>query len=81
MPSIVGAVKIISVQGGAIVQFGDALLVQPSSNSKSYAGAGSFVTGDLPRTNNVVSATNTNDPDVKDSTDDQLGSNAGGAVI
>lgn len=66
MPSIVGAVKVISVGSGAVVQFGDALLISPSSTTKSYAGAGSFVTGDLPNTNNAVSGTLTSDPDVND---------------
>lgn len=81
MPAIVGAVKIISVQGGAIVQFGDTLQIRPTSSSKSYAGAGSFLTGDLSRTNNAVSSTNTNDPDVQDTTVNQAGGGAGGAVI
>ncbi|MGG1313615.1 spore germination protein [Cohnella laeviribosi] len=73
MPSIVGAVKILSVGSGAIVQFGDTLQNNPRSTSKTYAGAGSFVTGDLSRTNNAVSATNTNDPDVKDSSNSTVG--------
>jgi hypothetical protein len=73
MPCIVGNVKILSVGSGGVVQFGDALQVSPSSNSKSYAGAGSFLTGDLSRSNNAVSATNTNDPDVQDSTDNNIG--------
>ena len=66
MPSIVGAVKVVSVGSGAVVQFGDTLLISPSSTTKSYAGAGSFVTGDLPVTNNAVSGTLTNDPDLND---------------
>lgn len=66
MPSIVGAVRIVSVGSSAVVQFGDTLLISPSSSTKSYAGAGSFVTGDLPVTNNAVSGTLTNDPDVND---------------
>jgi hypothetical protein len=66
MPSIVGAVRIVSVGSSAIIQFGDCILISPSSSTKSYAGAGSFVTGDLPRTNNAVSGTLTNDPDVSD---------------
>lgn len=73
MPSIVGAVKILSVGSGSVVQFGDALQVSPSSNSKTYAGAGSFLTGDLSRSNNAVSATNTNDPDVQDSSNNEIG--------
>ena len=81
MPSIVGAVKILSVQNSSVVQFGDALQIQPTSTSKTYAGAGSFLTGDLSRTNNAVSATNTNDPDVQDSSKNQVGGGAGGSVV
>ncbi|WP_256757138.1 spore germination protein [Cohnella sp. WQ 127256] len=73
MPCIVGNVKILSVGSGGIVQFGDSLQISPSSISKTYAGSGSFLTGDLSRSNNAVSATNTNDPDVQDSTENNLG--------
>jgi hypothetical protein len=76
MPSIVGNVKILSVGSGAVVQFGDCLQVSPSSTSKTYAGAGSFLTGDLPVTNNAVSATITNDPDVQDSSQNATGGKA-----
>lgn len=68
MPAVVGFVKIISIGSGSIVQFGDALEVSPSSNSKTYAGSGSFLTGSLTNSNNAVSATNTLDPDVQDNT-------------
>jgi len=81
MPSIVGAVKILSVQSSSVVQFGDALQIRPTSSSKTYAGAGSFLTGDLSRTNNAISSTNTNDPDVQDSSNNQAGGGAGGAVV
>ncbi|BBH19592.1 hypothetical protein Back11_09370 [Paenibacillus baekrokdamisoli] len=67
MPSIVGFVKIISVGSASIVQFGDAVQLTPSSSSKTYAGSGSFLTGGLTNANNAVSSTNTNDPDVVDS--------------
>ena len=80
MPSIVGAVKILSVQNSSVVQFGDALQIQPTSTSKTYAGAGSFLTGDLSRTNNAISATNTNDPDAQDSSSNQVGGGVGGAI-
>ncbi|THF72591.1 spore germination protein [Cohnella fermenti] len=75
MPCIIGAVKILSVGSSAVVQFGDSIQISPASTSKSYAGAGSFVTGDLPRTNNFISATNTADQDVQDSTENNLGNN------
>lgn len=81
MPSIVGAVKILSVATGAVIQFGDALQIRPASTSKTYAGAGSFLTGDLSRTNNAISSTNTNDPDAQDSSPNQAAGGAGGAVL
>ncbi|WP_027085093.1 spore germination protein [Cohnella panacarvi] len=79
MPCIVGNVKILSVGSGSVVQFGDSLQVSPSSTSKTYAGAGSFLTGDLSRSNNAVSATNTNDTDLQDSSDNTA-TGAGGIV-
>lgn len=76
MPAIVGNVKIVNVGPSSIVQFGDAIQLSPNSTSKTFAGAGSFNTGDLAHTNNAVSSTNTNDRDVKDSTQTTVG-NAG----
>jgi spore germination protein PA/spore germination protein PF len=81
MPSIVGAVKVLSVASGAVIQFGDALQIRPSSTTKTFAGAGSFLTGDLSRSANAVSATNTNDPDVEDSSNNQVGGAAAGSVV
>lgn len=78
MPCIIGAVKILSVGSGSVVQFGDTLEVAPVSTSKTYAGAGSFLTGDLSMSNNAVSATNTNDPDLVDSSN--TGAGEGGVV-
>lgn len=68
MPSIVGNIKILSVASSAIVQFGDAVILSPKSSSKTFAGAGSFNTGDFPNTNNGLSLTNTLDNDVVDDT-------------
>jgi hypothetical protein len=72
MPSIVGFVKVVSVGSSAVVQFGDAVQVSPSSQTKTYAGSGSFLTGSLANSNNAVSATNTLDPDVQDNSQNQL---------
>ncbi|MBO7744954.1 spore germination protein [Paenibacillus sp. MWE-103] len=72
MPAIVGFVKVISVGSSAIVQFGDSVQLSPASSSKTYAGSGSFLTGSLTNSNNAVSATNTNDPDVQDNTENNL---------
>jgi hypothetical protein len=74
MPCIVGNVKILSVDHGGVVQFGDSIQISPTSTSKSYAGSGSFLTGDLSRTNNAVSTTKTNDPDVADTSNTATGS-------
>ncbi|GGG56577.1 MULTISPECIES: spore germination protein [Paenibacillus] len=73
MPSIVGFVKIVSTGSSSIVQFGDSVQLSPSSTSKTYAGSGSFLTGSLANANNAVSATNTLDPDVQDSTQNEIG--------
>jgi hypothetical protein len=73
MPSIVGNIKILNVGPSSIVQIGDAVQISPSSTSKTYAGAGSFNTGDLAHTNNAISNTNTNDPDVSDSSQNEVG--------
>ncbi|GBF10174.1 spore germination protein [Tepidibacillus infernus] len=64
MPSIVGGVKINSVGTGGIVNIGDALYLSPKVTSKSYAGSGSFNTGDFLNTNNGLSNTNTLDNDL-----------------
>ncbi|WP_028610409.1 spore germination protein [Paenibacillus harenae] len=73
MPAVVGFVKIVSVGSSSIVQFGDAVQLSPSSNSKTYAGSGSFLTGSLANSNTAVSATNTLDPDLQDNTANEIG--------
>lgn len=79
MPAIVGNIKITSVGSGSIVHIGDAIQLAPQSTSKTFAGAGSFSTGDNLRTFNSISATNTYDSDVSDA--DLVSLNqAGGSV-
>jgi len=73
MPSIVGNIKIINVGPSSNVQFGDTAVIYLVSNSKTYAGANSFNTGDTfgpSIANNQGSSTNTNDPDIADSNTD-----------
>lgn len=72
MPSIVGNVKILSVGPSSIVHFGDSLILSPTSTSKTFAGAGSFNTGDLPRVYNAYSTTVTNDTDLIDSSANEV---------
>lgn len=74
MPAVVGFVNITSVGSSAVVQFGDTVQVSPSSASKTYSGAGSFLTGSLANANNALSATNTIDPDVQDNTQNNVAS-------
>jgi spore germination protein PA len=66
MPAVVGALKIINISASGVVHIGDAGVIAPRSASKTYAGSGSFNTGDFPSTYNVVSSTNTNDQDLND---------------
>ncbi|MFD2613151.1 spore germination protein [Paenibacillus gansuensis] len=66
MPAIVGAIKILSVGPSSIVHIGDSIQLAPVSTSKTYAGAGSFNTGEVVQTNNAVSSTNTYDTDAAD---------------
>ncbi|KAB8139187.1 spore germination protein [Gracilibacillus oryzae] len=46
MPAIVGAVKVISIDSSSIFNIGDVFKMQPYSQSKTFAGGGSFNTGD-----------------------------------
>lgn len=66
MPAIVGAIKILSVGPSSIVHIGDSIQLAPVSTTKTFAGAGSFNTGDFVRAYSVVSNTNTYDNDVND---------------
>lgn len=66
MPAVVGALKIVNISASGVVHIGDAAVIAPKSASKTYAGSGSFNTGDFPSTYNVVSSTNTNDQDLND---------------
>ncbi|WP_079709139.1 spore germination protein [Paraliobacillus ryukyuensis] len=45
MPAVVGAVKVISIGSSSIFHIGDVYMMQPSSQAKTFAGGGSFNTG------------------------------------
>ena len=66
MPAIVGVVQVISLGTSAVFNIGDVYKVVPFSTTKTYAGAGSFNTGDTISLYNGNSATNTYDSDVTD---------------
>ncbi|WP_188455262.1 spore germination protein [Virgibacillus oceani] len=46
MPAKVGAVKVITVASSSIFNIGDVYSMCPDSSAKTYAGGGSFNTGD-----------------------------------
>ncbi|WP_047986181.1 spore germination protein [Ornithinibacillus californiensis] len=46
MPAKVGAVKVNSISSSSIFNIGDVYSMNPESSAKTYAGGGSFNTGD-----------------------------------
>ncbi|HEX7055711.1 MAG TPA: spore germination protein [Bacilli bacterium] len=66
MPSVIGAFKVVANGNGGLIQTGDLLIAAPSVAMKTYTGAGSFHTGDVPITTVAINFTLTNDPDVAD---------------
>lgn len=67
MPAIVGAVKINSIGSSSVFNIGDVFKIAPTSTAKTFAGAGSFNTGDYLKVRNNYSSTNTYDQDYADS--------------
>lgn len=66
MPAYVGVIKIISMGGSSIFNIGDVNLMYPTSQAKTFAGAGSFNTGDGLSVYNHHSVTSVNDNDTND---------------
>ncbi|OEF99594.1 hypothetical protein BHF71_08200 [Vulcanibacillus modesticaldus] len=66
MPSIIGNIKIVSVSG--VVNFGDSFYIAPKSTSKTFAGAGSFSTGDFQLSKQGITGQTNIDNDVADTT-------------
>ncbi len=66
MPAIVGVVQVIAVGSGAVFHIGDVYKISTLSNAKTFAGAGSFNTGDSLYVQNHQSSTNTIDTDGTD---------------
>ncbi|WP_181349180.1 spore germination protein [Thalassobacillus sp. CUG 92003] len=61
MPAKVGAVKVINVSSSSIFNIGDVYTMAPTSTAKTYAGGGSFNTGNGIRVNLARSSTYVND--------------------
>ncbi|MDP4162002.1 MAG: spore germination protein [Bacillota bacterium] len=66
MPAIVGVAQVISIGSSAVFNIGDVYKIMPVSNAKTFAGAGSFNTGESLVLRNEVSSTNTSDLDTVD---------------
>ncbi len=67
MPAIVGAIKINSIGNSSVMNVGDVFQIAPVTTAKTFAGAGSFNTGNGNRIFNNQSVTNTYDTDTIDS--------------
>ncbi|MGG3943154.1 spore germination protein [Peribacillus psychrosaccharolyticus] len=66
MPAIVGVVQVINVGSSGVFHIGDVFKISPFATSKTFAGAGSFNTGETISLYNAASSTNTNDTDAID---------------
>lgn len=66
MPAVVGAVKVNNVSGSGIFHIGDVFNINANSTLKTFAGSGSFNTGDNIRVTNGYNVTTTNDSDLID---------------
>ncbi|WP_017754547.1 spore germination protein [Calidifontibacillus oryziterrae] len=66
MPAFVGAINVVSIGSSGVMNIGDVYLIAPNSSAKTFAGAGSFNTGDNMRVYNHYSNTNTFDADYID---------------
>ncbi|CAG9609232.1 spore germination protein [Pseudoneobacillus rhizosphaerae] len=63
MPAIVGVVQVISIGSSSVFNIGDVYKIMPIANAKTFAGAGSFNTGEGLYIHNYQSQTNTYDQD------------------
>lgn len=66
MPGFVGAVQIVGISTSGVFHIGDVFQIHPVSTSKTFAGAGSFITGDNLNISNEYSSVNVYDNDVRD---------------
>lgn len=66
MPAIVGIVQVNSIGTSSVFNIGDVYKIMPVANVKTFAGAGSFNTGDVLEIYNHISSTNTFDQDGAD---------------
>lgn len=63
MPAIVGFVQVNAIGTSSVFNIGDVYKIMPIASVKTFAGAGSFNTGDVLEVYNHISTTNTYDQD------------------
>ena len=66
MPAIVGIAQVISIGTSSVFNIGDVYKIMPIASARTFAGAGSFNTGDTLQIHNQISSTNTVDQDIAD---------------
>ncbi|WP_064092211.1 spore germination protein [Rossellomorea aquimaris] len=66
MPAIVGIAQVINVGSSGVFHIGDVFTISPQSTAKTFAGAGSFITGRGISVYNESSLTYTVDDDGMD---------------
>ncbi|PFG12587.1 spore germination protein [Bacillus sp. es.036] len=66
MPAIVGAIKVNTMGSSAVFHVGDVFVVSPTSVIRTFAGGGSFNTGDGLNVSSSYSVTSVDDSDVAD---------------
>ncbi len=66
MPAIVGIAQVVNVGSSGVFHIGDVFNISPRSSAKTFAGAGSFVTGEGISIYNESSLTYTIDDDGMD---------------
>lgn len=63
MPAIVGFIQVINVGSSGVFHIGDVYKIMPVSSAKTFAGAGSFNTGEKLNIHNGQSLLQVNDSD------------------
>ncbi|UOR13172.1 spore germination protein [Halobacillus amylolyticus] len=66
MPAKVGMVKVLNVSNSSIFNIGDVYSMSPAASAKTFAGGGSFNTGNGIRININRSSTYVNDRELVD---------------
>ncbi|MBN8207130.1 spore germination protein [Bacillus sp. NTK071] len=66
MPALVGAIKVNTIGSSGVFHVGDVFIVSPTSAIRTFAGAGSFNTGNGLNVSSSYSVTSVNDSDVAD---------------